>query len=283
MSFKKFLHSLIIITCFLAVIIAGVFWNNANEVKGAPSPVPAGSVVVTDYAWSDTIGWIQFDPSFGGVFYNTTSGQLSGYAWSDNVGWISFESNLAASGGVGGKAAKANTTTGFVLGWARACAGTVNNPPNQDLPGDCTSMTSRIDGWDGWIKFDTDMFNPVKIDLSNGLTRGEFTGYAWGSDVVGWVSFNCSNAGTCGTSSYKVKANLGAASENGSCITYPGTYNTQPAIDSASGCTAGTYADSLDTPTEWKWSCDGLRGGTDASCGAAKSTSARGKWKWIEF
>lgn len=34
-------------------------------------------------------------------------------------------------------------------------------------------------------------------------TSGEITGYLW-SDTIGWISLNCSNHGTCGTSNYKL-------------------------------------------------------------------------------
>src|SRR3989344_822033 len=35
-------------------------------------------------------------------------------------------------------------------------------------------------------------------------TNGALAGYAW-NDAVGYISFNCSNTGTCGTINYKVK------------------------------------------------------------------------------
>lgn len=191
---KKILSSFLIGASFLAIVTIGIFWNNLNEAKGAPSSTPSGSVAVTGYAWSSNIGWIQFNPSYGGVFYNTSTGNLSGYAWSSNIGWIKFNelSSYYPLGGTG-TIAKAVTSTGAVEGWARACAGTQS--------GDCTSMTSRTDGWDGWISLKG---SSPSYGVSINYTTGEFTGYAWGSEVVGWISFNCSNTGTCGTSDYKV-------------------------------------------------------------------------------
>ena len=178
MSFKKLLSSFLIGAGFLAVIIAGVLGNNVKEIKAAPTSPPAGSVVVTGYAWSDNIGWISFNPSYGGVFYSISTGQLSGYAWSDNIGWISFN-GLSASGGVGGSGAKADSpsslTTSAVSGWARACAGT------QSAKDKCDNMTSRTDGWDGWIKM-SDSWSP---GVSVNFPTGDFSGYAWGSDVAG--------------------------------------------------------------------------------------------------
>src|SRR3989338_3725802 len=208
MNTKKILSSFLMAAGALAIIATGALWNNFNKVEATNTPVPLGSVKVTGYAWSDNIGWIQFYPDldgFGGVFYNTSTGQLSGYAWSDNIGWIKFD-GLSSYLGSSPWVAKADTSSGLVSGWARACAGTVN--------GDCTSMTSRTDGWDGWIKFDTGKSNSVKIDLTDSDARGEFHGYAWGSDVVGWISFNCKEGAfdfsgniknICGTSNYQVE------------------------------------------------------------------------------
>lgn len=187
-TFKtKFSYSKIFISVFCAILFFAVL----------PIVAKADIVNVKGWAWSDTIGWIQFDTGKSSLpTYNTATGALSGYAWSDNIGWIKFN-GLSANNGVGGSSAKTDTSTGIISGWARACAGTSS--------GDCTSMVSRSDGWDGWIKFDTGRSNPVKIDL----VTGDFHGYAWGSDVVGWISFNCmegsSGAGSvCGTSDYKV-------------------------------------------------------------------------------
>jgi transglutaminase-like putative cysteine protease len=37
-------------------------------------------------AWGATVGWVNFDPTGGGV--SVYSGQLEGYAWAENIGWI---------------------------------------------------------------------------------------------------------------------------------------------------------------------------------------------------
>ena len=212
MNTKKILSSFLMAAGALAIISVGALWNNFSETDKI-NPVKivkaASQVSVIGYAWSDNIGWIQFKSEDGeqisyGVLYDTQTGQLSGYAWSDNIGWIKFD-ELSSYPGSSPWDAKADTSSGLVSGWARACAGTV--------PGDCTSMTSRTDGWDGWIQFDTGKSNPVTIDLTNGEFRGEFHGYAWGSDVVGWISFNCkegslSAGNICGTSNYQVKADM---------------------------------------------------------------------------
>ncbi|EDN69315.1 Na-Ca exchanger/integrin-beta4 [Beggiatoa sp. PS] len=37
------------------------------------------------------MGWINFNPTGGGVTLNTTSGDFDGYAWAENAGWIHFQ------------------------------------------------------------------------------------------------------------------------------------------------------------------------------------------------
>ena len=129
---------------------------------------------VTGWAWSSNIGWIKFNPgSSDDVKYNLGTGALSGYAWSSNIGWIHF----APTGGypesptTGAKLPPAdannpNGADGPMTGWAKALAG------------------SSSGGWDGWIKMSGGWTNGVHRD-GNSLT-----GYAWGSEVVGWVNFN---------------------------------------------------------------------------------------------
>lgn len=209
----KFYYSKIFISVFCAILFFAVL---AVTVKAQVVNRPS----VTGWAWSDTIGWIKFDTGRAdSVTYDRTTGTFYGYAWSDNIGWIKFD-GLSANGGVGGNGARANTSSGIISGWARACAGT--------LSGNCANMNSRSDGWDGWIKFDTGRTNPVRIDLAT----GDFHGYAWGSDVVGWISFNCveggSNAGNfCGSSPYKVT------------IGPPGSHNLNVTINTPN-CGTGT-------------------------------------------
>ena len=153
------------IVCFgLSVVWAGVGDNTSG------------------FAWSENIGWISFNNlSDGsavnyGVNINSASGDLSGYAWSENVGWVSF--NRADAGnppaapfnGGSGPIAQYNSSTGELTGWMRVLA--------------------NGGGWDGWIKF----YNTT-LD-----SNGDWHGWAWSSEVVGWLSFNSVEGG----GSYKV-------------------------------------------------------------------------------
>jgi len=150
---------------------------------------------LSGWAWSENIGWISFNCTNSGSCASSdygvnvkNSGDLQGYAWSENVGWVSFEfGDIKSCPDAPPQAAckpTLNQTTGQATGWARACAGTVT--------GDC-SGTDRIDGWDGWIHLGDQPNYGVTVA---GCTWG---GYAWGSDVVGWIHFSGTNYGVLGT------------------------------------------------------------------------------------
>jgi len=140
---------------------------------------------LTGFAWSDNVGWISFGSgsNTGSVTYEVklietpgepTNYSLQGFAWSDNVGWIKFDPTLTGISGQGdnfGAKVIGNTITG----WARACSGTIG--------GDCNSA-SRVDGYDGWIKF-----NNVTLTQSS-VTRKDFKGYLWGSNILGWIKMD---------------------------------------------------------------------------------------------
>ena len=56
-----------------------------------------------------------------------------------------------------------------------------------------TVSTSNT-GWDGWISLSGTLYPSPDLTGNSGITynptTGTFTGYAWGSDVVGWLNFN---------------------------------------------------------------------------------------------
>lgn len=153
----------------------------SNEANTTPS-APQSGTAITGYGWSDTIGWISMncsnDSSCGVNNYGVTidaSGNLSGYAWSENIGWIKFGGLSSFPSGSGTSAANAQVTGTNLTGWARACAGTAG--------GDCSSMTSRSDGWDGWIALSGAGYGPT-------LSGSNFSGYAWGDVNLGWIDFS---------------------------------------------------------------------------------------------
>ena len=159
---------------------------------------------VWGWAWSGNIGWISFSCKNTNASVNygvdiQPDGTLTGYAWSENIGWIQFNPsgpyptlpNFSARLDLDGTACG---QAGRICGWARAVRAI--NPEGQDLG-----------GWDGWIKLSGTIYG-VWIDTST--SPHELRDYAWGGDVIGWISFNCKEGGSnkndiCSTkSNYKV-------------------------------------------------------------------------------
>lgn len=147
---------------------------------------------LTGWAWSEYIGWISFaDPSGGtgidyGVDIDIETGKLSGQAWSENIGWISFdEADLGGCPKAPCEALVA-TTTGKVTGWARACLGTYTS--SNEISGTCATSASRADGWDGWISLSKQANETIEYGVT--VSGCNYSGWAWGGDVIGWISFS---------------------------------------------------------------------------------------------
>jgi len=136
------------------------------------SAVRAATKAVNGWAWSDTIGWIQFAPDFGGVSVDNTTGAFSGSAWSENIGWIDFAptAETAPDGNPGG--VFLDRSTGAVTGWAKA------------VSGDASA------GWDGWISMSGTADDGGSYGVELDKNTNNFSGWAWGSDVIGWISFS---------------------------------------------------------------------------------------------
>jgi hypothetical protein len=124
---------------------------------------------LTGYLWSDTIGWIDLSCSNTDACGTNdfriaiaSDGTLSGHAWSDNIGWVSAES--ADVSDCPSSPCTPKIANGVLQGWLRATA-------------------ADGDGWDGWISLSGDGYG---ISLADGA----FSGYAWGSAVVGWVDWS---------------------------------------------------------------------------------------------
>ncbi|MCD5381204.1 MAG: hypothetical protein LR008_01360 [Candidatus Pacebacteria bacterium] len=168
-STKSIVLSIILTTAVLAVL----FGYGVNQVDSSATDNVAG------YAWSSNIGWISFNctdsSTCGGSAYGvdvSAVGLISGYAWSDNIGWISFNSADVAGCPSGSCNPSLDQVTGDVTGWARA------------LSAPAAGVNSG--GWDGWISLSGAGYGISVSGPSSGCTWG---GFAWGSDVVGWVDF----------------------------------------------------------------------------------------------
>lgn len=157
------------------VIVANALFSTLGDTSNVfASP---GNQEVTGWLWSDNIGWISMNCSNSGtcgtsnykVLIDDVTGNFSGYGWSDNIGWVSFQSSDVAGCPSGSCPANVDlVSTGQVTGWAKAL--------------------SAGGGWDGWISLRRTASPAYGVDMD--LNTGAFSGWAWGSDVVGWVSFS---------------------------------------------------------------------------------------------
>jgi hypothetical protein len=112
------------------------------------------------YAWGTNVGWINFNPSHGGV--TVYADHLEGYAWGENIGWIRLGSHD------GGSHTYGNTSA-------------TNYGVNRDTSGNLSGYAwgSNV----GWINF-----NPTHGGVTIDLATGSFDGYAWGENI-GWIHF----------------------------------------------------------------------------------------------
>jgi len=157
-------------------ILALVLFLNPPTATSQTSSAP-----ITGWAWSDTVGWVDFNCSNRGtcgsvnfgVIVNA-NGTLSGHAWSENVGWIS--ANSSDLSGCPQSPCTARFQNGQLLGWMRALSG----------------GSAQSGGWDGFIALsDTNTGDGITYGVSADQD-GDFSGYAWGSTVMGWLGFSTS-------------------------------------------------------------------------------------------
>lgn len=172
MDFGKNIKGLLLMVFLLSLVfIADDFYGEKTAQAGV-------SHNISGYAWSDTVGWISFnctdENTCGSVDYGVNAdedtGVLSGYAWNDAVGWISFNTSDLSGCPVG--TCSATLSGGDLVGWAKA-------------------LSADGNGWDGFIR----LFDGSPANYGVSVSAGAFSGYAWGSDVVGWIDFSPSFGG----------------------------------------------------------------------------------------
>ena len=141
---------------------------------------------VSGYAWSENIGWINFNGSNYGVNIEQ-NGKFSGYAWSENIGWINFapigpypsSPNYSACLDFAGPGQTCDGLgTNKVGGWARVCSVFAAGCSGELIPPEYRG------GWDGWIKLRGSNYG---VDYAP--QSGELSGFAWSDMVIGWISF----------------------------------------------------------------------------------------------
>ena len=258
MDFVKGKIFLLVIFLFFGFFIAGEVTAGATD-------------NVSGWSWSENIGWISFNCNNSelpaprctndyGVNINPSTGNFSGYAWSENIGWIDF-----------------------------APAGPYPTTPNYsaclDFPGagqTCDGVGDyKVSGWakvlsnNSWIKLKDGNYG-----VSWNTSTQEMEGWAWSDTDVGWISFNCLNQGVCGTSNYKVIAQLD--------ITAPGPPTRAPTSrdwDNTDVLVTVNYTDNLTgiTYTRHCWttmvSCDPETTATSTfQNGGSVTQTATGAW-----
>lgn len=177
------------------------------SVLGFSSVVHADTSSLAGWAWSSNVGWISFScnntsscstSNYGVV--EAADGTLSGYAWSSNVGWIQFGGLSGFPSGTGTYSQNAAVVSGSLRGWAKALAADGN-------------------GWDGWISLSGNGYGVSQSGSS-------FSGYAWGSSVLGWIRFDAGtdNVRLSGDVAFDVQNSTGGSSISGQSV----PYNTVP-------------------------------------------------------
>lgn len=192
-TFKRTI--IFILACLVVALVTSYSVNAQNASNPGELEVPPQRLV--GYAWSENIGWISFNDGSKPVVIEADGG-LNGFAWSEHIGWIKF----------GGWASVPDLTRGInarlqgssLTGWARAVSGMTKTEIDAISP-TLSSEVGSADvrgGWDGWLSLQG-------ITLSNATTGvppvKKFQGYAWGSDILGWVTFDSvgitSNLNSC--------------------------------------------------------------------------------------
>lgn len=207
---------------------------------------------LTGWAWSENIGWLSVnskncDANNDGLSDGTPSGcpsagtpiaqyavtrqangDLTGYAWSEHIGWVRFD----PSGPYPGSPNKSSRVpnVGAASGWFRALA--------------------TDSSWDGWMKFDSggNYGSGVTLGGPQGTT---LQGYAWGSDVVGWIHMSGT---TQGGNAYGVSIPGGSVTNLTSDTTSSGVVcsaNPQPSVswtyNDPTGLSQSAYQVQIDT------------------------------------
>lgn len=226
---------------FFKIVFALVFGIFSFSLLLA-SPVYAGTEHnMSGWAWSSNIGWISFNctnisddvcnSSNYGVNKND-NGTLVGYAWSSNIGWIQFgglDTNSMPSGS-GTKSIDAKVNDGKLEGWAKA-------------------LSADGNGWDGWISL-------AGTNYSVTLSGTDFTSFAWGSDVVGWIDFAWVKINVASSQlSFSADSSIAYAPDYKATL----RWDVTPAGESLINCTADSSSPlNANTVSSWYGLVDGI-------------------------
>lgn len=225
---RKTTKTILTIGILSAIIISGQYFPVGNIFSTQPAKA-AGPYNMSGWIWSENIGWISLNcanqdvcgTSDYGLNIDETTGELSGSIWSETIGWISFDKAstgappAAPFNGAETYIAKLDPISREISGWARALA--------------------NGDGWDGWIKL-----RGTGYGVS--MSGTDLIGWAWSDNVVGWISFNCSNENVCGTSDYGGTSSFSAPNETPS-VTLDAAIQTNSCQSGASVILPWSFSD----------------------------------------
>ncbi len=174
--------------------------TNGYSTPGSTFAIPTA---LAGWAWSSTVGWLSFSsnneaaPSGEYGVNRDIYGNLTGYVWAANIGWIKFgglatdsmPSSTVAPGTVR-QNARVDASTGRLSGWVRACGAASSPSTCSDAAGTTYTATNPDPrgGWGGWVSL-----SGITASGNYGVqlnSDSRYAGYAWGSDVLGWVQFD---------------------------------------------------------------------------------------------
>jgi hypothetical protein len=175
-------------------------------IAGTSFVLASATDTISGYAWSSNIGWIKTnnctDPSDtttcdGGQAYGLTTtvpttktgtSAITGYAWSSNIGWINFQPGICVTNGCTNPTI--NWDTGKISGFAQACGVYITGCTGTG-PTNSYMDNLYLGGWDGFISLNPkNASGAVLGGVSVNTSTGVMSGYAWGSDVLGWINFD---------------------------------------------------------------------------------------------
>ncbi|MEA1929894.1 MAG: hypothetical protein U9M92_03395 [Patescibacteria group bacterium] len=171
---------LILVVFLLGIAALGAFYFSPAV---TPAEAQGSGDELTGWAWSSNIGWLSMNSDNEGAsgpgsyaVAVDNEGHLNGYAWSSNIGWVDFGPEDVSDAPSNPKVS-ARRDGDRLIGWARVLT------PMDNL--------AAAGGWDGWIKMakgPDDDGGDYGIEFHE--ESGAYSDYAWGGDVVGWLSFS---------------------------------------------------------------------------------------------
>lgn len=121
-----------------------------------------------------------------GVSIPSGDGVVTGYAWSENLGYINFApAGPFPTVATGDDYAFATQKSGnYLRGWARVA----------DIKTEYEKIPSNSGGWQGWIRMSSDANDPFQygVDVTKMDGTGNNPTYAW-SNELGWIDFGRAN------------------------------------------------------------------------------------------